>query len=56
MDVVGEHRLEPNGEGTELTNRFVVDGRFPGVEHFFERNMDGEFDNLERAIYEDLGL
>jgi carbon monoxide dehydrogenase subunit G len=56
MDVVGEHRLEPNTSGTELTNRFVVEGKLPGVERFFKRNMATEFDNLEDAIYEDLGL
>lgn len=56
MRVVGEHALEPVENGTELTNTFVVDGRVPGVERFFERNMDGEFDNLEAAIYEDLGI
>ena len=29
---------------------FVVDGRLPGVEGFFKRNLDGELDNLETAI------
>jgi carbon monoxide dehydrogenase subunit G len=56
MRVVGEHELEPNSDGMELTNRFVVDGRLPGVERFFERNMERELDNLEAALYADLGI
>ncbi|MFB6297822.1 MAG: SRPBCC family protein [Salinirussus sp.] len=59
MRVVGEHQLEGSveeGTGTRLTNRFVVDGKLPGVERFFKRNMDAEFDNLERALHETLGL
>ena len=50
MRVVGEHDLEAVGEGTRLTNRFTVEGKLPGVERFFERNLDGELDNLEAAI------
>ncbi len=53
MRVVGEHDLEAAGEGTRLTNRFTVEGKVPGVERFFKRNLDGELDNLERAIRED---
>ena len=56
MRVVGEHDLEAVGEGTRLTNRFTVEGKVPGVERFFERNLDGELDNLERAIREDTGV
>jgi len=56
MRVVGEHSLEPHDGDTRLTNRFVVDGRVPGVERFFKRNMAAEFDNLERALHEALGL
>ena len=49
--VSGEHELEEMDDGgTRLTNRFVVDGRVPGVETFFSRNLDGELDNLERAL------
>jgi carbon monoxide dehydrogenase subunit G len=50
MRVVGEHELESVGEGSRLTNRFVVDGRLPGVEGYFKKNLDGELDNLEQAI------
>ncbi len=56
MRVVGEHSLAEVDNGTELTNRFVVDGTVPGVERFFKRNMEREFDNLENAIYDDLGI
>ena len=56
MHVVGEHELEETESGTRLTNRFVVDGKVPGVERFFKRNMEAEFDNLEDALYDELGL
>lgn len=56
MRVVGEHSLEPHDGDTRLTNRFVVDGKLPGVERFFKRNMAAEFDNLETALHEALGL
>lgn len=49
--VTGEHDLEALEDGgTRLTNRFVVDGRVPGVESFFSRNLDAELDNLETAL------
>lgn len=50
MQVRGWHVLEETADGTRLTNRFVVDGRVPGVEHFFERNLDRELDNLRTAL------
>jgi carbon monoxide dehydrogenase subunit G len=57
MNVQGEHTLEPTDDGgTRLVNRFVVDGRVPGVERYFKGKLDGELENLERAIREDLGL
>ena len=56
MRVVGEHELEAVENGTQLTNRFIVDGKVPGVERFFKRNMEREFDNLENAIYGELGI
>ncbi|MBV0903159.1 SRPBCC family protein [Haloarcula salina] len=55
MRVQGEHELEETEDGgTRLTNRFVVEGRLPGVEGFFKRNLDGELRNLEDALREDL--
>jgi carbon monoxide dehydrogenase subunit G len=57
MNVQGEHTLEPTDDGgTRLVNRFVVDGKVPGVERYFKGKLDGELENLERAIREDLGL
>ena len=53
MRVVGEHDLETVDGGTRLMNRFTVEGKVPGVERFFKRNLDAELDNLERAIRED---
>jgi len=57
MRVTGEHTIEPTDDGgCRLHNEFVVEGRLPGVETFFKRNLDGELDNLERALRSDLGL
>ncbi len=50
LRVVGEHSLVENDGVTTLTNRFTVDGKVPGVERFFKRQMDTEFDNLEQAL------
>jgi carbon monoxide dehydrogenase subunit G len=56
LRVVGEHEIEPTPEGCRLVNRFRVDGKLPGVESFFKRNLDSELDNLESALREDLEL
>lgn len=57
MNVQGEHTLEATDDGgTRLINRFVVDGRVPGVERYFKGKLDGELENLERAIRADLGV
>jgi len=56
MNVQGEHSLEAVDGGTRLTNRFVVDGRLPGVETYFKRKLDDELQNLEAAMREDLDL
>lgn len=56
MDVRGEHTLEAIESGTRVTNRFTVDGRFPGVERYFKRKLDAELSNLEAAINEELDL
>jgi len=52
--VIGEHELVETAEGTELHNTFTVEGRLPGVETFFKRNIDDELENLERAILDDV--
>ena len=48
--VQGEHRIEPEENGVSVSNTFIVDGRAPGVERFFKRNLDGEITNLENAL------
>lgn len=51
MRVTGEHELTPLTDGgTLVVNRFVVDGKLPGVEGFFKRNLDNELDNLEQSL------
>ncbi|QDX41375.1 SRPBCC family protein [Salarchaeum sp. JOR-1] len=51
LRVTGEHRIESReGGGTRLHNEFVVDGRLPGVERFFKRNLDEELDNLKERL------
>lgn len=50
MDVTGEHELSEHGTGTRVRNRFVVDGKVPGVEKFFSENIDGEIENIRRAV------
>ena len=52
MRVTGEHRLEAVDGGCRLVNEFVVDGKLPGVERFFKKNLDTELENLERALRE----
>jgi carbon monoxide dehydrogenase subunit G len=46
MDVTGEHELTETETGCRVRNRFVVDGKIPGVERFFRRNIDDEIDNI----------
>ncbi|MFT4946790.1 MAG: carbon monoxide dehydrogenase subunit G [Natronomonas sp.] len=48
--VIGEHELTEADGVTELRNSFSVDGRVPGVERFFKKNIDAELENLELAI------
>lgn len=50
FNVEGEHRIEGTDSGATINNVFVVEGRAPGVEGFFRRNLDGEITNLERAL------
>ncbi|MDS0298511.1 SRPBCC family protein [Halogeometricum sp. S1BR25-6] len=54
MRVTGEHTIEKTETGSRLRNEFVVDGKLPGVESFFKRNLDRELDNLEAALRADL--
>jgi len=54
LNVTGEHTITETDTGSTLTNEFVVDGKLPGVERFFKRNLDAEMDNLETALRNDL--
>jgi carbon monoxide dehydrogenase subunit G len=57
MRVTGEHTIEETGESAcRLVNEFVVDGRLPGVERFFKKNLDRELRNLEAALRRELEL
>ncbi len=56
MRVTGEHTIEETESGCRLHNKFVVDGKLPGVERFFKRHLDAELDNLEAEMRDDLGL
>jgi carbon monoxide dehydrogenase subunit G len=55
MEVRGEHEIEVTDGGSRLVNRFTVDGKVPGVETFFKRNLDDELQNLGRALRADVG-
>jgi carbon monoxide dehydrogenase subunit G len=50
MTVTGEHELTETETGCHVVNRFVVDGKVPGVERFFERNIDTQIGNFKQAI------
>lgn len=50
FSVEGSHRIQAEETGSSILNTFIVDGRAPGVEGFFRRNLDGEITNLERAL------
>lgn len=54
FNVRGKHSLEATDGGCRLTNEFVVDGKLPGVERFFDRNFESELNNLEQALRRDL--
>lgn len=50
MMVTGEHELTETESGCHVENRFVVDGKVPGVEKFFKRNFDDEIDNIKQSV------
>ncbi|USZ68236.1 SRPBCC family protein [Halorussus salilacus] len=53
LRVTGEHEVRETDAGSQLVNRFVVEGRVPGIERYFKRNLDQELDNLEDALREE---
>ncbi|MFC4437066.1 MULTISPECIES: SRPBCC family protein [Natrialbaceae] len=54
LTVTGEHEIVETEGGSRLENHFVVDGKLPGVEKFFKRNLDEELENLRRELERDL--
>ena len=56
LRVTGEHTIEETAGGCRLHNRFVVDGRVPGIERYFKKNLDKELDNLEAKLREEATL
>ncbi|GAA0199610.1 SRPBCC family protein [Haladaptatus pallidirubidus] len=56
LRVTGEHEIEPTGKGCRLINRFVVDGRVPGIERYFKKHLDDELQNLEEKLREEVGV
>ncbi len=49
LDVTGTHEITETETGSRLNNVFVVEGRIPGVERYFTKQLDDELDNLRRA-------
>lgn len=50
LRVTGEHEIRETPTGSQLVNSFVVEGRVPGIERYFKKNLDTELDNLEAAL------
>ena len=54
MHVQGEHELTETDTGCRIRNRFVVDGRLPGVESFFKRGIDREIERMLQGLGENV--
>jgi carbon monoxide dehydrogenase subunit G len=55
LTVEGQHVVEATETGSRLVNRFTVDGKLPGVETFFQKNLDDELENLGAALRAEVG-
>jgi carbon monoxide dehydrogenase subunit G len=53
LRVTGEHEVQETEDGSRLVNRFTVEGKIPGIERYFKKNLDEELDNLEAALREE---
>jgi len=53
LRVTGEHEIQETDTGSRLVNQFVVEGKVPGIERYFKKNLDDELDNLEDALSEE---
>ncbi|MCO8245109.1 MULTISPECIES: SRPBCC family protein [unclassified Haladaptatus] len=56
MRVTGEHEIEETEDGSQLHNRFVVEGKVPGIERYFKKHLDDELTNLERTLRNEVGV
>ena len=56
MHVTGEHELTPVENGCEARSTFIVDGKLPGIETFFERNVDEEIQNILQKATEAISI
>lgn len=54
MSVQGEHELSATEDGTQVRNRFVVDGSIPGIERFFSSRIDDEIEGMLAAVGTDI--
>ncbi|WP_128475708.1 CoxG family protein [Halorussus pelagicus] len=53
LRVTGEHEIQETETGSRLVNRFTVEGKIPGIERYFSKNLDDELDTLEAALREE---
>jgi carbon monoxide dehydrogenase subunit G len=53
LRVTGEHEIQETESGSRLVNQFTVEGKVPGIEGYFSKNLDSELDNLEAALREE---
>lgn len=54
MRVIGEHELTSTDGETKVTNRFTVEGRIPGIERYFKRNLEKEIKNFENVLLKNI--
>ncbi len=56
MSVEGEHEITAEDGKSLVRNRFRVEGKFPGVERFFERNIDSEIRDMIEHVASQLSI
>ncbi|MFB6186623.1 MAG: SRPBCC family protein [Halobacteriaceae archaeon] len=54
MEVTGEHELTETPDGCQIRVSFRVNGKLPGVERFFSKNIDKEINNLHNRLEKEL--
>lgn len=55
FDLTGRHELVTVDGGCQVTSEFDVDQHIPGVEEYFQEQLDAELRRLEQAIFEATG-